>query len=318
MNIYSPKLSIQIRFKYVVLIFFLSINTDLEAQDFDLIKIRSAYYPNQSIEESSVNGEIGFFEWGGQVSIPQPFKSKKTILIHKLSYGNLRVDTEASLMSGSIKNSKNYHTISYNLGIVHTLSPKWRLTINLNPTLASDLEASLNEDDFLYQVNSMVLRTKSKKLKYGFGLAFTTRFGRQLVIPIGMLKYSTQKMNLDILAPNMISVLFKSKKQTFLYGLETGLNGGLFNNTSNVETINTLIDEAGYSRLNIGPAISIILKNSIKIHFTGGVTAGRRLEFIDFDKEIIDRTPEVGPFFRIGLSFSPKKKTQEESSGNKT
>jgi len=192
------------------------------------------------------------------------------------------------------------------------LSPKWRLILNLNPTLASDFEESLSEDDLLYQANAMVVNTKNTKFKYGFGLAYTTRFGRQIVIPTGMLVYRTPKMVLNIVLPSKASILFNSKSKTFLYGLEAGLNGGLFNNTSDVQTINTQIDETGYSRFTFGPAIALKLKNTVKIQFNGGVAVGRRLDFIDANEEVLDRTPEVGPFFSVGFSFSPKKKNGGE------
>jgi len=303
----------KIVFKYLTSILFLLFSFNILAQDFELLKIRSAYYPKQSIEESSVDGEIGFFEWGGQLAIPQTFKkNKKTILIHKVLYANLRADIEGNPANGLVVSNKYYHTISYNLGLVQTLSPKWRLILNLNPTLASDFEESLSEDDLLYQANAMIINTKNTKFQYGFGLAYTTRFGRQIVIPMGMLNYRTAKMNLNIVLPNKLSVLFKKADSKFLYGLEAGLNGGLFNNTNDVQTINTLIDETGYSRFTFGPALSLNLKNGVKIQFNGGVAVGRKLEFIDANEEVFDRTPEVGPFFSMGISFSPKKKNGGE------
>ena len=299
-------MKIPIRFLFCNLFLFTSLN--LLAQDFDLIQIRTAYYPKQSIEDASVDAELGFFEWYGHVVIPQVFNNKKTILTHRASYTNLRVDTEAIRTNGPVESKKHYHTISYNLGLIQSLSPKWRFMLNLNPTLASDFEESLSGDDLLYQANAMLVNTKNKKINYGFGLAFTTRFGRQIVLPTGMFVYRTPKMKLDILLPYKASIMFKAKNKTFLYGLEAALNGGLFNNTSDIPTINTLIDETGYSRLIFGPAMALILKNAIKIQFKGGVAAGRRLDFIDANEEIIDRTPEVGPFFSLGISFSPKKK----------
>lgn len=299
-----------IAFKYLTLILLLLFSFNLLAQDFELIKLRSAYYPKQSIEDSSIDAEVGFFEWNGQVMIPQVFKNKKTILTHKASYTNLRVDTEANGTNSLVESTKHYHTISYNLGLIQSLNPKWKLMLNLNPTLASDFELSLNEDDILYQANALLVNTKNEKIKYGFGLAYTTRFGRQIILPTGMFVYRTPKMVLNILLPTKASIMFNSKSKTFLYGLETVLNGGLFNNTSDVQTINTLTDETGYSRLTAGPAISLKLKNGININFNGGVAVGRKLEFIDANEKTFDRTPEVGPFFSLGLSFSPKKKNK--------
>jgi len=176
--------------------------------------------------------------------------------------------------------------------------------------LASDFGESLNEDDFLFQANALALYSKNRKITYGFGLIYTTRLGRPIVLPMGLFKYKTPKMTLDILLPNSLSLMFNTTNKTFQYGFDARLNGGLFNNTNDIRTINAIIDEAGYSRLNIGPAVAVKLKNNIKIHLTGGVAVARKLEFIDIVEETIDRTPETGPFVRVGLSFSPKKKAK--------
>jgi len=302
-------------FKHITSFLLLLFSFNLMAQDFELIKIQSTFYPKQSIEESSIDGEVGFFEWSGQLAIPQMFKkTKKTILIHKLGYTNLRVDTEAKTAIGLLENTKHYHTISYNLGLVQILNPKWRLMLNVNPLLASDFGEDLSDDDFLFQGNALALYTKNQKVKYGFGLIYTTRLGRPLVLPMGMFTYNTPKMTLDVVLPNKLSLMFNTNNKTFSYGFEAGLNGGLFNNSNDISTINAIIDEAGYSRLNIGPAIAVKLKNAIKVHLTGGMAVGRKLEFIDIAEETIDRTPEPGPFFKVGLSFIPKKKTQPKPS----
>ena len=291
-------------FNYGASILFLLFSYPALAQDFELIKIQSAYYPKQTIKESSVLGEIGIWEWNGQFSIPQLLKNKKTVLIHKLGYSNLRVDIEGSFTNTSVEATNYYHTIFYNLSLVQTLSPTWKLIMNATPTLASDFTEPLNDDDFLFQASAMALKTKSKKFRYGFGLTYTTRFGRQMILPTGLIKYTTSKMTLELLLPNKLSAMFNTHK-AFQYGLEARLNGGLFNNNSETPVVNTTIDEAGYSRLNLGPAITLKLKDAIKIDLAGGIAVARRLEFINVEKETLDRTPENGLFFRVGLSFSP-------------
>jgi len=182
--------------------------------------------------------------------------------------------------------------------------------------LASDFEASLSGDDFLFQGTALAINTKNKKFNYGFGFAYTTRFGRQLAIPGGMLKFTTPKMNFELWFPDNLLVMFNTHKP-FQYGLKAAIDGGLFNNSNNLlTTVNSIIDETGYSRLNIGPAITMRLKNGINLNWVGGMAIARRLEFIDINEEIFDSTPETGSFVRIGLSFSPKKKNNEVPSKN--
>ncbi|MEO1259525.1 MAG: DUF6268 family outer membrane beta-barrel protein [Bacteroidota bacterium] len=297
----------KVTFQYGTTILLLLFSYNVLAQDFELIKIQSAYYPKQTINESAVDGEIGFWEWNGQLAIPQLLKNEKTVLIHKLGYSNLRVDIEGSTANASAEATNYYHTISYTFTLVQTLSPTWRLLLNANPTLASDFTESLNDEDLLFQASAIAMKTKSRKFKYGFGLAYTTRFGRQLVIPTGMVQYKTEKMVLDMLLPNKLSVMFNTH-QAVNFGLEAKLDGGLFNNNSEIQNVSTIIDKAGYSRLNIGPAITFKLQDAIRVHLTGGMAVGRRLEFVDVAEETLDRTPENGPFFKVGLSFSPQAK----------
>ncbi|WP_092168494.1 DUF6268 family outer membrane beta-barrel protein [Cyclobacterium xiamenense] len=288
------------------------------AQDFEFIKIQSAYYPKQTIEETAIDGEIGFFEWGVQVAIPQPIKrNRKTVLIHRIEYGNLRVITEANpTLGGRVKAERYYHSISYNLGLFQSLNPNWRLVVNFAPTLASDLEETLSGDDLLYQANALLINTKNENFKYGLGLAYTTLIGRQLLIPTGFIKYDTRKLELDLVLPSKYSLMFKTHSNLFTYGLRAGLNGGVFNNTTEIQTVSSSIDEVGYSRLVVGPAISWKLKNAINITLQGGMAVGRRLELVDIDGEIIDRTPQAAPYFAVGLSFTPKYKNFEEGQNN--
>ncbi len=293
--------------KFLPLIALLLSGFNLLAQDFDVIKIQSAYYPKQHLEGPNVDGELGFFEWGVQVAIPQTFKKyKKTILIHKIGYANLTANTEASLLLVNVKSTRYYHTIIYNLGLVQTLNTNWLLVAGFIPTLASDFEEKLSGNDLLFQANALAINTKNEKLKYGFGLAYTTRLGRQLVIPMGLLKYRTQKFELDMVLPNKLSAMVNTNKNTFSYGVKAGLNGGVFNNSSEFPSISNTVDAVGYSRITLGPAIKIRLRDAININIEGGMTVNRRLEFIDINNEVIDRTPQASPFFGFGISFAPK------------
>ncbi|MBK8490819.1 MAG: hypothetical protein IPL49_07970 [Saprospirales bacterium] len=141
---------------------------------------------------------------------------------------------------------------------------------------------------------------------YGFGLAYTTRLGRQLVIPMGLLKYKTQKFELDMVLPNKLSAMVKTNKNIFSYGVKAGLNGGVFNSSSEFPSVSNTVDAVGYSRITLGPAIKIRLRDAININIEGGMTVNRRLEFIDINNEVIDRTPQASPFLGFGISFAPK------------
>jgi len=306
----------QVLVKYLIFILFVLWSLDSHAQDFEFMKIETTYYPKQSIEGSSLDGEIDFWEWSGQFAIPQVLKNKKTVFIHKLRYRNVSTDIKASSVLLDSELTKNYHTISYSLDYIQILSPKWTLTLNFNPMLASDFEEAVGEDDLLFQATALAINTKNKKFNYGFGFAYTTRFGRQLAIPGVMLKYKSPKMIFELWFPDNLLVMFNTDKM-FQYGFKAAIDGGLYNNSNNLlSTVNSIIDEAGYSRINIGPAITFKLQNGINLNLHGGIAIARRLEFVDINEEVFDSSPETGPFLRIGFALFPKMGNNETPTEN--
>lgn len=308
MNKWLQKVKIDRLLKATLILAFLSTTSHSFGQDFELLKFNTAFYPMQSIEDATVNGEIGVLEWSGELAIPQPLSNKKTIFIHKVGYANVQVNSQADTNNLSIEGTLYYHGIWYDFGWMQKFNPKWSLFVNVKPTLASDFGENLNENDFLLQANAMLINTKKENLKYGFGVTYDTRFGRQRILPIGLLKYNTSKMELDVLLPLEASLMFNNSTKKWYYGLEMRLNGGVFNNFNEVALVNTVVDEVGYSRLNAGPAVAVRLKDRVKILLSGGISVGRRFELIDVDENIIDRTPEPSPYLRLGVSLSPKKK----------
>jgi hypothetical protein len=293
--------------KHILPSIFLLFSLDVLAQDFELVKIQSAYYPKQNLEDASVDGKIGFLEWGVQGAVPQTFKKlKKTVFIHKIGYANLTVFTEVNLPLGKVDSTRYYHSIIYNLGVVQALTTSWLLAANFIPTLASDFGDKLSGRDFLFQANALAVNTKHEKIKYGFGLAYNTRLGRHLVIPMILLKYKIPQFELDMILPDKLSAMMKTKCNIFSYGIKAGLNGGVFNNTSGFQTVSNTVDVMGYTRINIGAAITVRLKDAININIEGGITAYRRLEVIDSNNDVINRTPQASPFVGFGVSYAPK------------
>lgn len=166
--------------------------------------------------------------------------------MHKIGYANLTANTEVSLPLVNLE-SIRYHTISYGLGLIQTLNTNWPLVANFIPTLAPDFEEKLSGNDLLFKANALAVNTKNEKLKYGIGLAYTTRLGRQLLIAMGLLMYNTRKFELDIVLPNKLSAMVKTNKNLFYFGVKAGLNGGVFNNSSEFQTVSNTVNELVYS-----------------------------------------------------------------------
>lgn len=297
--------------KSVLLIYFGLLCSSVFAQGLELFRLQSLYYPEQSVPGDTGEGKIGYKEFGFQFTLPQVLNDYKTILTHKVEYGHLITETEVNVNNVKSRNSSDYHTISYTLGLNQKLSDKWRIIAGLSPTLASDFGGGLGGDDFLIMANAMMVRTKSRALNYGFGLIYSTRFGRSLVLPFAMLNHTTPTRTIKVILPNQVSIMYNKTNKNVYYGAKAALNGGLFNLYNDDKAVNNVLDEAGYSRLNIGPAIAVRIKGGIYMHAFGGITVARRLEFIDVNENIIDRTPDNGPFMSIGIAYHSQPKPKK-------
>ncbi|MBI1317005.1 hypothetical protein GC167_09135 [bacterium] len=288
----------------------------LNAQDFEVAKIQSAYYPSQRVEESAIDGTIGFIEWGAHIALPQVLpKSRGTILVHKLSYAQLKVMTQAQVQQVDVESEQYYHTALYDFGVVQRWDTNWTSVVHLVPTLASDFAAPLGGDDLLFQMSALVVHTPGK-VSYGAGLAYTTRLGRQQFIPLGYVRYQNRLIELDILLPNSVSVMLTAPESRFSYGLKGGVNGGVFNNTSEIPTLNTAIDEVGYSRVLLGPAVVYKPTPSLRLTARLGAVVGRRLELIDTNDAIVDRTPMASAYIGLGLAYVLQRNRLETSLEN--
>lgn len=281
---------------------------NLVAQEIELFGLQTAIYPQKEVTDSEEKGKIGSKEIITHLTIPQIFNNYETILTHTVLYGHLITETELTLDTTLHKNTSNYHTIVYRLNLNQKLNDKWRLNVGISPSLASNFNEGLTEDDVLFQANTMLIRLKNRNFNYGFGLSYSTRFGRKLIIPILALNFKTPLRSINIILPNKIALVYNTKNKNLFYGVKAALNGALFNVQNENEEFNAVIDEAGYSRLNIGPLVEIRLKGELYLRASGGFTVARRLDFIGKDEKIIDRTPDNGPFFNFGISYFPQRK----------
>lgn len=290
------------------------VSNGLMAQGFELFNFNTLYYPKQKVTDTDVDSEIGYKEYAFQFTIPQIFNDKKTVLVHSLEYGHLTVDTEVDLGNDQIvENTSDYHVIRYKFKMNQELNEKWRLMAGLTPTLASDLRDGFGGKDMFLLANVLLTRMKRKGLSYGFGLTYSTRFGRELIVPIFMYDNRTLTRRIQLVLPSHVSLMYNKPDQNFYYGVKAALNGALFNINNGNEVVSDLIDQAGYSRLNIGPEIEVRLKGSLYLQASGGITVARKLEFIDSNDDKLDRTPDNGPFIQVGFAIIPQRNLKKET-----
>lgn len=278
------------------------------AQDLEIFNLQTSYFPKQTVTGGEEEGKIGYKEVIGQFTLPQIFNNYETILMHTVVYGHLTPETDLHLNNNLHQNSSTYQTIVYRLNLNQKLNDKWRINLSIAPSLASDFKRGISKNDLLMQTSVMLMRMKSRTFKYGFGLGLSTRFGRKLVIPVGLLHHETPKRTISIILPSSVSLMYNTPSKSFYYGVRAALNGALFNihNTDKPE-FNSVLDEAGYSRLNLGISAEVRLKGGFYLNAFTGYSVARRLEFVSATDEVVDRTPDNGTFVNLGISFYPQR-----------
>ncbi len=292
-------------------LFFISL-ISLKAQEPEIFGLKTAYYPLRDIKDSSIDGEIGFKEFGVNLTIPQVFNDFKTILSHTVRYNFLSVDANLNLNNSLIESTSDYHLISYAFNLIQKLKNDWRINVGVSPSLASDFNDGIKGDDWLFQGNVLFMKRKNPSINYGFGAAISTRFGRELLVPILLFNYKTPKRTLSVTLPNRVSLMYNTKNKNFYYGGMAALNGALFNVSPENPLVNDVVDEAGYSRLNIGLSLEVRLKGGLYLRSFNGIALARRLELINSSNDTVDRTPQNGPIFNLGIVYLPTRRKNQD------
>ena len=274
------------------------------AQDFKLAGIKYANYPKSEIKNDSGNQEISFQEFGAFVNFPKKLKNDKTVLVNGFGYGFVEASFDNPLFWFD-DNNKKLQMFYYQITLLHQWNEKWNLLVNLKPTLASDFEAKLSSDDFIFQGAVTATRKLSSTFKIGGGLAYGARLGSPRLIPLVNLQYKKNRHEINALFPinaNYTYSLLPSNKLEL--GVKYNLNGGNFN----VYSEDNSIDEINYSRVNFGVLSNYQLTKILRLEAFGGLSAGRKYSLIDTDDTTYDVDSESAPFFSVGIVLVPPKR----------
>ena len=273
------------------------------AQDSKLAGIKYANYPKSEIKNDSGNQEISFQEFGVFVNFPKKLKNDKTVLVNGFGYGFVEASLDNSLFSTN-ESEKKLQTFYYQVTLLHQWNEKWNLAVNLKPTLASDFEAKLNSEDFIFQGAVTATRKFSSTFKLGGGLAYSARLGNPQLIPLVNLHYKNNKHEVNAVLPINAKYTYSLLPSDKLeLGVKYNLNGGNFN----VHSDDNRIDKINYSRANFGVVGQYQLTNMLRLEAFGGLSAERTYSIIDSDNTTYDFDSESAPFFNIGIVLVPPK-----------
>ena len=300
--------------KYITTVLLLFCLSNMHAQGLKLAGVEYLKFPNSAIVDAADGQEVAFQEFRAFVNIPIKMKNNKTILLNGLNYDFLQATLQNSPLFGSTDATKNLHSISYSLSLIHKWN-KWTMLVQVKPTIASDFEDDFSDDDLLFQGTALLSRRVGKKLGIGLGAIYTTATGEPQWLPAIQFKLQTKKNTLDVLLPTHASYMrhFGARGK-----LSIGILGTYQGNYYNVsisefpETAPENIEAVKYSRVNIGPVVQYKLTRIINVKLFGGLCANRTYQFSDVDGVDYEYDSENSPFFSIGVNMMVPKKVSNQ------
>ena len=102
----------------------------------------------------------------GSLSLPSVLWNGRTVLINDFSYQ--LIEFKYRELDFPLE---RLQSASYTLMLQHRLSQRWSVWALGTPTLASDLQAEISQNDFNFQAAAIFIRHFSERFSLGFGAA---------------------------------------------------------------------------------------------------------------------------------------------------
>jgi Domain of unknown function (DUF6268) len=268
---------------------------------FPLFTIDYFCYPASNFNTKTGKGEISVNEWRTSFQVAFPLKERNLYLLNRIEYSLFNYNTTKE--SSNIFLQETYNSVQYSVGLLKVLPKKWQLIINFSPTLASDFNESLSSDDFIFQASVLAMKRPSKNFRYGFGLAYTSRFGNLTLLPLVNLTYKKDKWLTLAVIPAYVSQFYNFSDNSRL-GLKVDVCGNLYN--VNFEAISSVVDlnRVSYSRITIGPEYQLKIVGDLYLNVRAGIAVRNILE-VQGDKLNQELALNVKNkfFFNLGLKI---------------
>ena len=232
----------------------------------------------------------------GSLTYPVVFSGGRTVLVNDFAYQLIEFEYR-----GLDYPLERLQAASYTLMLQHRLSPGWSVWALATPTLASDLQAEISEDDFNFQAAAIFIRHFSDRLSLGFGAAYTTQFGSGEVVPVLAFDWNNGK-NLMArgIIPTSLEFWYRPGPRVDL-GLVVSGDGNNFRGDPDIYQVQN--PEVRYTMLTVGPAVRISLAPFIRLNMEGGIIGFHRFEFFDGDTESSSHDLKPSQYARIGVTF---------------
>src|SRR5690606_6839886 len=206
-----------------------------------------------------------------------------------------------------LSDKDNFHLNDIRVGFIfrYLLSEKYEIIVLPRINIRSDFESKLSKNDFFPSFNAIGLKKSPAipDLTYGIGITYNNDLNKDVILPLGYLKYKTEKLRVYAILPSFAH-LSLTPKETFEYGLSYHFDAAIFHVDSQFGT-----DAAYLKTLNItaAPTVSYNLTGNFWLNAKAGYSIFRNYHFLDKDFENLPVTEnnnlKESFFATIGLSL---------------
>lgn len=291
-----------------IFLLLLLFNLQLNAQTLqDPIYLNYSIFPYANIGSNGENIEIKSVE--AKLATPIINIGKRVKLINTMYYRNSQFHFSAGNTEESQTFTSNLHDIRYSAILRASISERLELLSISRVLLRSDLQQTLNDNDFVPFV--LILGNYAIKgnpdFTIGLGVALNSDFTHNAIIPVAALRYESAKVKLEIVYPN-VNLLYK-KSSSLEFGLFANVDGSISRIAQNSIGDDNVHFQRNFQVL-VAPTISFRIFDQIFGHFKAGIVPISNYQLLDSNREEIEAyTRELDPsfFFRTGISFRLKK-----------
>lgn len=207
---------------------------------------------------------------------------------------------------GDVNLPTSFQEIKYTLFTRHAFNEHWELLLIPRITIRSDFEAQLTHNDLFPAVAGVIMKTsqKNNQFKWGIGVGYNNDLGKNSVIPLFALNYTSESMRLNTFFPNNANLTFISAKK-IEYGFGFATDAALIH-------VNTM-DSISYLRtlnVHVNPTFSYNVASNFWLNLKAGMVMRRNYVLYNADFEIpsddFENKLKPAGFVQLGLSLRTK------------
>ncbi len=257
--------------------------------------------------------EIEFYRTLVNVAIP--IKLKKGMLMNAVGFNYFQLNHNGANFSTT--DLSKIYGLNYTLMYMRPLSEKWSFMLRAGTAMVSNLTASVQSDDFLFNAGLSFRKTggsPESPYQFTFGVGYVPVFGEPRILPIiNYTKKFNKKYTLSIGFPNTYLAYNMSEKSVLKTAL--WLNSFYANLSEDVIIPGTRrAEKSVFISAGLGLEYNYSMDKNWAIFVKGGYSFYNEYELLDADNNTLyDFEATAKPYFSTGIQLNIKSKNKKRN-----